>query len=153
MSLFSKLWSNHVGRGYVCDQNVFGNQCAMRMGQALYDSNITLLNQMLKRCSNYSNKFKNHKPGHIRSAQQLANVFYRKPKLLGPSVKLQIFTGSINDNLASFSGKKGMVFIMNGWGNTDHIDVWDGAKMKMKGASNTAEYRLRGKQVWFWELK
>ena len=42
---------------------------------------------------------------------------------------------------------------MNGWGNTDHIDVWDGFKLKLKGSSDTVGYRKRGEQVWFWEIK
>jgi len=29
-----------------------------------------------------------------------------------------------------FEGKKGIVFIKNEWGPTDHIDVWNGAMMK-----------------------
>ena len=77
MAKFSTIWSNHVGRGYVCDQATFANQCAMRMGQALEDSNISLHKLTLKRCSHYSKKFKTHNPGHVRSAQQLANLFYR----------------------------------------------------------------------------
>jgi hypothetical protein len=153
MVTFAKLWKNHVGRSYVCDQTVFGNQCAMRMGKALEDSGISLTGYGLKRCTTYSSKFKSHNPGHVRSAQDLANVFYRNPKLLGAGVRKQIFTGSIDDNLSSFKGKKGMVFIMNGWGSTDHIDLWDGTTMQMKGSSNTTSYRKRGKYTWFWELK
>ncbi|VAW56369.1 hypothetical protein MNBD_GAMMA07-999 [hydrothermal vent metagenome] len=152
MTQFSTLWNNHVGRDYVCDQNVFANQCAMRMGKALEDTGISLESKSLKRCSNYSTKFKDHKPGHIRSAQELANIFYRNPKILGDNTKKIILDGSIDDNLSAFKNKKGMVFIMNGWGNTDHIDVWNGVTMRMKGASDTITYRKRGKQVWFWEL-
>ena len=152
MTLFEKLWKNHVGRGYVCDDVVFGNQCAMRMGVSLEDSGISLADTGLKRCTDYSRKFKEHKPGHIRSAQELANVFYRNPKLLGSAVKKQILTGSIKDNMSSFKGKKGMVFIMNGWGSTDHIDLWDGVKTEMVGASHTASYMSTGEQVWFWEI-
>jgi hypothetical protein len=42
---------------------------------------------------------------------------------------------------------------MNSWGSPDHIDVWDGINMQMKGSSDTTDYRKRGKQVWFWELQ
>lgn len=153
MATFTTLWKNHVGRGYVCDRVTFGNQCAMRMGQSLETSGISLIGKGLKRCSNYSSKFKTHRPGHVRSAQELANLFYRTPTLLGADVKKQIFTGSTDNNLNSFKQKRGMVFIMNGWGNTDHIDLWDGHLMQLRGASNTADYRKRGKQVWFWEIK
>ena len=153
MADFTTLWKNHVGRGFVCDEVEFSNQCAMRMGQALENSGISLLGHPLKRCSSYSRKFKDHTPGHIRSAQELANVFYRNPALLGEDVKKQIFDGSIDDNIESFNDKKGMVFIMNGWASTDHIDLWDGVSMQMIGSSDTAGYRKRGKQVWFWEIK
>jgi hypothetical protein len=152
MVAFSNLWKNHVGRGYVCDQATFRNQCAMRMGESLEKSGISLKGKIVKRCTTYSSKFKDHGPGHIRSAQELANVFYRSPKLLGGKVRKQIFDGSIDDNLAALKDKKGMVFIMNGWGGTDHIDLWDGTTMQMKGSADTADYRKRGKQVWFWEL-
>ncbi|WP_218068142.1 T6SS effector amidase Tae4 family protein [Candidatus Thiosymbion oneisti] len=152
MANFSTLWKNHVGRGYVCDRGIFPNQCAMRMGKALEDSGVSLKGKNLKRCSSYSAKFKHHKPGHIRSAQELANVFYRNPTLLGAGVKKLILNGTIDDNLSSFKNKKGMVFIMNGWGTTDHIDLWDGVLMQMKGTYDTIGYRKRGKQVWFWEL-
>ncbi|HEB92361.1 MAG TPA: hypothetical protein ENI94_02625 [Gammaproteobacteria bacterium] len=124
----------------------------MRMGKALEDSGVILAGQNLKRCSDYSTIFKDHKPGHIRSAQELANVFYRNPALLGAGVKKLILDGTIDENISSFKNKKGMVFIMNGWGSTDHIDLWDGLLMKMKRTSNTVGYRKRGKQVWFWEL-
>lgn len=153
MVLFSALWNNHPGRANVCDQSVFGNQCAMRMGQALERCGINLANEQVERCSDYSDKFSDHKPGHIRSAQDLANIFYRKPVLLGTNVKTKIVTGSIQKNIAVFKDKTGMVFIMNGWGTTDHIDVWDGRLLQMKGAALTADYMKRGQQTWFWEIK
>lgn len=66
---------------------------------------------------------------------------------------MHIKDGSIRKNMSTFKRKNGVVFIMNGWGSTDHIDVWDGTSMKMKGSSNTVAYSQRGKQVWFWEMK
>lgn len=48
-----------------------------------------------------------------------------------------------------YAGKKGIVFIKNGWGPTDHIDVWNGTLMK--GGSDL--YFARGTEVWFWEIK
>lgn len=44
--------------------------------------------------------------------------------------------------------RKGIVFIKDGWGATDHIDLWNGAAMKA-GFQN---YFALGKEVWFWEL-
>lgn len=150
MATFAALWKKHVGRAFVCDVNTFPNQCAMRMGAALESSGISLAGKKLPRCSHYSDKFKSHKPGHIRSAQELANVFYRNPTLLGAGVRKQIFNGSINANMAQLK-KTGMIFIMNGWGNTDHIDLWDGKKKELRGGDSS--YFNVGKQVWFWELK
>jgi len=150
MATFSTLWINHVGRDFVCDSDIFPNQCAMRMGKALEDSGVFIGG--VKRCSGYSSKFKDHKPGHVRSAQELANVFYRTPNLLGNGVTKKIFKGSINDNLKSFKDKKGMVFIMNGWGSTDHIDLWNGESMLLRGASGNSYLKV-GREVWLWELK
>jgi hypothetical protein len=153
MVAFETLWQNHVGRSYVCDQNTFGNQCAMRMGQALEKSGISLAAHNLRRCRTYSSTFKDHNPGHILAAQDLANVFYRQPSLLGAKVKRHVLNGTINANIKVFLRKRGMVFIMNGWGNTDHIDVWDGLIQTMKGSPDTDGYRMAGKQVWFWEMQ
>lgn len=47
------------------------------------------------------------------------------------------------------STEKGIVFIKNGWGSTDHIDVWNGTSMK-GGSSDCFTY---GQEVWLWELK
>ena len=122
------------------------------MGQALENSGVSLAAHNLRRCTGYSSTFKDHKPGHILAAQDLANVFYRRPGLLGLKVKRHIKNGSVNANQTSSFSKKGMIFIMNGWGNTDHIDVWDGVLQRMKGSPDTDAYRKVGRQVWFWEM-
>lgn len=49
-----------------------------------------------------------------------------------------------------FLDKRGIVFIQNGWGGTDHIDLWNGTSCVMKGGSR--DYFSRGRAVWFWEL-
>jgi len=154
MASFQRLWKNHPGRDFVCDETVFQNQCAMRMGKALENSGIDLKNSKLKRCTDYdAGKFKDHKPGHIRSAQDLANVFYRNPKLLGSQVRKKILSGSINKNLKLLKNKNGLIFIRNGWGSTDHIDLWNGTKLQLKGSADTLTYRKVGEQLYFWELK
>lgn len=148
MGRFRQLWKHHVGPNeYVCNSSTYPNQCAMRLGAALHDVGIGLEGKNLKRCG-----LDGHDPGHIRSAQQLANVFYRRPTILGPSVKKEIFRGSINDNIENLRRRKGVIFIMNGWGSTDHIDLWDGTKQDLRGADRNAPYRRVGEQVWFWEL-
>lgn len=152
MSRFSDLWKHHPGRGYVCDTNVFANQCAMRVGVALRALNVDLSG--LKTCVGYdSSKFADHAPGHIRSAQQLANHFYRKPAAHSLGAKsFKIYEGSIGKNIAKLKDLNGMIFIMNGWGSTDHIDVWkgNGATGSLKGGY--PEYLNVGEQVWFWEF-
>lgn len=150
MVTFNDLWKAAPGTDYVCDATVFENQCAMRLGQALRDCGVVLSDYRGRYCNQgFSIK---HRPGHHRSAQELANVFYRKPKLLGPQVKRRIFKGSIRANWTSISGKLGMVFIMNGWDSTDHIDLFDGIQGKFRGTAFHQDFMARGQQTWFWEL-
>lgn len=154
MAKFHKLWRNHPGVSSVCDDTLFPNQCAMRLGSALNKTGITLAGHGLKRCSDaYPERLDDHNPGHIRSAQQLANVFYRKPKLLSPSAETEIYKGSVDNNLKQFRNRKGVLFIKNGWGSTDHIDLWHGGKLKLRGTARSATYRKKGEEVWFWEVK
>lgn len=84
----------------------------------------------------------NHSPKHILAAQELAHWIKNNEKIFG---KVSVYTKATS---ADFVGKKGIVFIMNGWGATDHIDIWDGSDMK-GGASY---YFGLGDQVWFWKL-
>ncbi|MCB2263592.1 MAG: type VI secretion system amidase effector protein Tae4 [Candidatus Thiosymbion ectosymbiont of Robbea hypermnestra] len=46
--------------------------------------------------------------------------------------------------------KKGMIFIMNGWGNSDHIDVWKGNGVTGTLKDGFESYFGAGMQVWFW---
>ena len=81
----------------------------------------------------------NHSPKHILAAQQLADWIKSKETIFG-KVK-------VHDNVTNldFTGKKGIVFIKNGWGNTDHIDVWNGTTMK----GGFPSYFSLGEEVWF----
>ena len=131
---FSTLWSNHPGRSSrPCN---FDNQCAIRMGLALQNSKVNMSSFRGARCW-----FK-HKPRHILRAQELADWISRKPGYFG--VK-QVHKGVSSSD---FIGKKGIVFIKDGWGPTDHIDLWDGAIMK----GGSPDYFEKGKEVWFWKL-
>lgn len=47
-----------------------------------------------------------------------------------------------------FTKYKGVIFILDGWGYTGHIDVWNGYKMK---GGNPGCFSL-GKEIWLWEL-
>ena len=83
---FKTLWDNHPGTAKPCDSELFGNQCAIRMGIALRKSGIGLSDYRGKLCNEYA-KLSDHVPGHTRGAQDLANVFYRNPKLLGTNTR------------------------------------------------------------------
>jgi hypothetical protein len=151
MVTFNNLWAKHVGRAYVCDSVVFENQCAMRMGQALTDVGVSLAGKGLRTCVDYNRRrFASHAPGHVRSAQQLGDVFTKTPTLLGAGVIRDEWPGTIDTNLAKLKGRKGMIFIKNGWGPTDHIDVWDGAINELRGGDAT--YFSKGTAIWFWEI-
>lgn len=151
MPTFQTLWDNHPSRANVCDATVFRNQCAMRMGQALTLSGVKIPMDGLRTCVGYNRRrFADHAPGHIRAAQQLADLLKKKPTLLGAHVTCKVMAGTINDNIKDMQKKNGVVFIRNGWETTDHIDVFNGTSLVLKGGS--ASYRSKGEQVWFWEM-
>ncbi len=77
------------------------------------------------------------------SAQELANWIDKNPSTFGKTKK---YTKKVASSY--FVGKKGIVFIMNGWGSTDHIDIWDGSDMK----GGQQQYFSLGEEVWFWQL-
>ena len=134
---FQTLWENHPARAYPCDQSTFKNQCAIRMGVALEKSGIdTSSFDTLypgRRC------WLGHTPGHILAAQELANWIHQNPDVFGTRQKIEPH---------SYPDQSGIIFIKNGWGATDHIDVWDGSHLK--GGDPT--YIGRGEEVWFWKI-
>lgn len=140
---FSKLWKNHPYPNSPCDKSLFQNQCAIRMGVSLEKSGIdtssfdTMYPQ--RRC--YPGL--KHSPRHILAAQELAN-WIDSPNCKEFGTK-KVING---EALSALKDKKGIIFIMNGWGNTDHIDLWDGEYLK-GGSSDWLEL---GDQVWFWEI-
>lgn len=138
----STIWKNHPFPNSPCSTKDFPNQCAIRMGVALEKSGVdtSSFDKMYpnRRCY----KGFGHSPKHILAAQELANWMTKNESIFGKVKKLT------NATSAEFQGKEGLVFIMNGWGATDHIDIWDGSKMK-GGSTN---YFSLGKEVWFWKL-
>lgn len=152
MTSFQALWNAHPGRSYVCDKDVFDNQCAMRMGTALRTIGADLTG--LSTCVGYNRrKFRLHAPGHVRGAQDIANRFRGKTTQLGLGAKsFRAFQGSIRTNLAQLKDEQGMIFIMNGWDTTDHIDVWkgDGSTGTLKGGAES--YLSLGTQTWLWHF-
>lgn len=135
---FQKLWDNHPYPNSPCDTKLFTNQCAIRMGIALESSGVNTSSFNGLRCY----PFLKHSPKHILRAQELANWLKKQKHIVG-DVKSYKKATSVD-----FAAKKGIVFIKNGWGATDHIDVWDG--VRMKGGSSI--YFSLGQEVWFWEL-
>jgi hypothetical protein len=152
MARFDDLWDAHPGKGYVCDETIFVNQCAMRMGTALRAVGADLSG--LKTCVQYSRRhFAAHAPGHVRGAQDLANRFRNVTREHGlGATRFTAMTGTIAANMDRLKMRRGMIFIMNGWGSTDHIDLWrgDGQSGELKGGS-ISYYRV-GAQTWFWDF-
>jgi len=140
--LFGQLWANHPKKDFPCDEETFPNQCAIRMSVALDKSgiNTNTFDKMYPNRRCYPG-FK-HSPRHILAAQELANWIKSETKLFG-NVEI-----TKNANRKDFVGRKGIVFIKDGWGATDHIDVWNGAFMQ----GGEGGYLSRGKEVWFWEV-
>ena len=140
---FQILWDNHPGTAFVCDKTLFPNQCAMRMGVALEKSHVNMRSFDIKFPQRRCYPGLKHSPAHILAAQQLADWLVTQPALFGSVIKRKKAISG------DFGGKKGIVFIMNGWGQTDHIDLWNGQVMR----AGQADYFALGKEVWFWELK
>ncbi|WP_102797365.1 T6SS effector amidase Tae4 family protein [Bowmanella denitrificans] len=140
---FQTLWDNHPWPHSPCDTTAFTNQCAIRMGVALELSNVDTsgFDQMFPQRRCYPGF--GHSPKHILAAQQLADWMNSDIPKFGACVKLKQVTSG------DFGGKKGIVFIKNGWGTTDHIDLWNGTEMK----AGSPDYFSRGQEVWFWEIK
>lgn len=139
---FQKLWDNHPYPDSPCDTSTFPNQCAIRMGVALERSNVdtSSFDVMYPKRRCYPSF--NHTPRHILAAQELANWLTTLTDIVGiPEKRKGVTSGD-------YGGKKGIVFIKNGWGPTDHIDVWNG--IEMKGGDSL--YFSLGQEVWFWEL-
>jgi hypothetical protein len=131
---FSDLWDNHPYPATPCDSS-FVNQCAIRMGVALQLSGLQVTG--VAKCW-----FK-HSPRHVLRAQELANALVDRVDHVG---RVEKHRSSVTSE--DFAGQRGIVFIMDGWGATDHIDLWNGSQMKAGDSS----YFARGKQVWFWKL-
>lgn len=151
IELFKKLWENHPGyQETPCDSDLFRNQCAIRMSVALEGAGVDTSGFDVRRCSEDFPALRDHQPGHILAAQELANALVRYSRQWAPSSQVRKFSGSMKDNWDHFKAHRGIIFIRNGWGSTDHIDLWNAHKNRMPGANRP--YLTRGEQVWFWWL-
>lgn len=132
---FVTLWNAHSGFSDLCD---FSNQCAIRMGDALKKSKVNMSSFKGVQC--WEKEHKNSR--HILRAQELADWMLTEPNYFGyVDVKKDV-------EFSDYSRKQGIVFIKDGWGVTDHIDVWNGTSMK----SGYKNYFEKGQEVWFWSL-
>ena len=132
------IWNAHPFPAFPCDRATFGNQCAIRMSVALAGAGVDLSGFRGARC--YPGM--GHGGRHILRAQELADWIARRTDLFGTVGKRTGVTA------ADYAQAPGIVFIQNGWGPTDHIDIWDGAAIK----GGNLDYFARGKEVWFWPL-
>ncbi|MFV8783638.1 T6SS effector amidase Tae4 family protein [Microbulbifer sp. SA54] len=82
----------------------------------------------------------------IPAAHELATWMKANKAIFGHP---NIFQNSDIAERYVIKGKKGVVYINNGWGSTDHIDLWDGKRLK----AGSVSYLDRGNQLWFWEAK
>lgn len=144
-SLYYNLWKFHPGkRVFPCNVSVHKNQCAIRMGIALHESKVDLKTFHGAVCwENHSDDFK-----HILRAQELAYWIDKHPSIFGNK---KVFTRKKFPKLhhSDFWKMKGIIFIQNGWGPTDHIDIWNGSEMK-GGETNYIDRNFDA--IWFWEL-
>lgn len=134
---YLQIWNNHPYPDSPCDDPQFTNQCAIRMGVALRGAGVNLATFHGAKC------WSQHTPRHILRAQELATWMKTQSDIFG---QVNVYKNGATS--AEFTGKTGVVFIQDGWGPTDHIDVWNGSQMK----GGSPSYFARGKQVWFWEL-
>ena len=135
---FSNVWDHHPYPDTPCDTTYFPDQCAIRFGIALEGAGANLASFPGAKC--YPGL--KHSPKHILRAQELANWLKTQTVLVGPVQTFKRVTSG------DFLGKRGLVFIKDGWGATDHIDAWDGSRIK----GGSPAYFALGKEVWFWEL-
>lgn len=145
---FKNLWTWHpANRGIIspCSTNGkvnFENQCAVRMGECLSKAGVSLNSFKGAKC------YPGHKHNqvHILRAEELAEWIKTTTPIFGiADIKRGV-------NASSYSGKKGVIFLLNFWGagnQGDHIDLWNGSKMT-RGAP---EYFTAAQEVWFWEIK
>jgi hypothetical protein len=111
------------------------------MGVALAECKVDLSSFKGVRC------WHGHTPRHILRAQELADWIAKNLALFGQK-KVYKRKDLPKMSYVDFDGRKGIVFIKDGWGATDHIDLWDGYSMK----GGDASYLLEGTEIWFWRL-
>lgn len=119
------------------------HQCAMRMGVSFETSDISIPNRVRK-CTNQYGSYADHRSGkvsgHVLAAQELANW-------IAASGTFPAHTTAISE--AEVDGRTGIIFFLNGWGTTDHIDVWNGTTLK---GGSPDYFDTDYDALWFWEI-
>ena len=147
VSLMKLFWHHHPGRANLCDDTLFVNQCAIRIGSALELSGIKLSEdrRVLRRCTTEYRAFKHHTEGiikgHVLAAQELANWIKSQRSTFG--------SRSIVHSKEEILGRSGIIFFRDGWGTTDHIDVWDGENLV---GGSPSYFESDFKDLWFWDI-
>ena len=147
VSQMKLFWHNHPGRENICDETLFANQCAIRMSSALELSGIIIPvdRRILRRCTAEYRAFSDHNhglvKGHVLAAQELANWIKSQPATFG--------SREVVHSKEEILGRSGLIFFRDGWGTTDHIDVWDGESL-VGGFPSYFESEF--KELWFWDL-
>jgi len=143
--LYFNLWKFHPGKSiFPCDKTQFQNQCAIRMSVALQFSHIDLSSFSGAKCWV---EHKDHSR-HILRAQELANWMSEHPEIFGNKITYDRKKYP-KLNHSDFWKMKGIIFFQDGWGPTDHIDIWNSSQMK--GGENSY-FTSNWKEIWFWQL-
>lgn len=122
----------------------YENQCAIRMGVALWNIHIRSLDGV-RVCHRSGHQ------GHALSAVEVGRWMDGQPVRFG---KTQKYFRSHNPR-DKLSRKKGIVLCWDFYDSDgdgrldgDHIDLWDGSRMALGSES----YIVDANAVWFWEL-
>ena len=146
MPSFNTLWSNLPTQlEYPCDQSKYTNQCAIRMSVAFQKSNIDVSRCPAVKCDFSISTHKS--PKHFLRAQELAN-WIKDTGLFGKTHTYSRSELNKAGGKKKFKDRKGIIFIEDGWGPTDHIDLWNGHLIK-NGSDN---YFEKGIRIWFWDI-
>lgn len=139
MVSFFNLWHNHPGYDRPCLDG-YEDQCAIRMSVALRNVDVDLASFEGVRCSG-----KRCSDRHVLRAEELANWLAQTTEV----GRLKRYYGKKHPS--EFYGKRGILFIKDGWGGGDHIDLWEGMLTKTLKAGRY-DWLTRGRQTWLWSM-
>ena len=136
-------------RVYAQGKPKYKNQCAIRMG-VLVGIDIGVPDSFQGATCGLPNHDLLDEPpaGHILRARELANWLRAQTREV-PKVKIYK-----KATLKDFEGRRGIMFIQKPTGGEglDHIDLWDGQRLKQKDAKTSKSWIEACDQVWFWDL-